>query len=83
MAMDCCETRGRTVKRLLAWAVPDLEAENELDDGAWKADNLAAAVSDNAPPTPCKELSSTVSGTHRSSLRDNNRHGDPEMPEKS
>lgn len=43
------EGLGRTVKRLLAWADPDLGAENELDDGARIADTPAVPVSDNAP----------------------------------
>lgn len=38
------EGLGRTVKRLLAWADPDLGGDNELDDGARIA-NPAVAVS--------------------------------------
>jgi hypothetical protein len=74
---------GRTVKRLLVWADPDLGAENELDDGARRADDRAAAVSDTVPPTPCQDGSSAASGTQRSPLRDNDREGDPKRPEKS
>ena len=77
------EGLGRTVQRLLAWADPELGVDNELDDGARRADHPAAAVSDNVPQTQLKEVSSAVSGTHQNPLRDNNREGDPEMPEKS
>lgn len=74
---------GRTVKRLLVWADPDLGAENELDDGARRADDRAAAVSETVPPTPCQDGSSAASGTQRSPLRDNDREGEPKRPEKS
>lgn len=67
---------GRTVKRLLVWADPDLGADNALDDGARRADHPAAAVSDNAPPTPLTESSPAVSGTLQSPLRDHDRDGD-------
>jgi hypothetical protein len=75
------EGLGRTVKRLLIWADPDLGADNPLDDGARRADNLAVAVADTVPQTQLKELSSAVSGIHQSPLRDNTREGDPELPE--
>ena len=73
------EGLGRTVKRLLAWADPALVADNALDDGARVADHPAAAVSDNAPPTPLKESSPAVSGTHQSPLQDHDRDGEPNV----
>ena len=70
------EGLGRTVKRLLAWADPNLGTDNELDDGARIADNPAVTVSDNAPHTPLKGSLPAVSGTLQSPLPDNDRDGD-------
>jgi len=70
------EGLGRTVKRLLAWADPNLGTDNELDDGARIADNPAVTVSDNAPHTSLKESLPAVSGTLQSPLPDNDRDGD-------
>ena len=54
---------GRTVKRLLLWADPELGADNPLDDVARRADNSTVTVSDSAPQTQLKESSPAVSGT--------------------
>ena len=74
---------GRTVKRLLLWADPELGADNPLDDGARRADNPIVTGSDSAPQTQLKESSPAVSGTLWNLLRDNDRNGDWEMSEKS
>jgi hypothetical protein len=58
------EGLGRTVKRLLDWADPNLGADNALDDGARRADSPAVTVSDNASPIQLKESSAPVSDTH-------------------
>lgn len=70
------EGLGRTVKRLLAWADPDLGADNPLDDGARRADRSAVAISDNAPQTQRKESFPAISGTLQEPLRENDRDGD-------
>lgn len=60
------EWLGRTVKRLLAWADPDLGTDNPLDNGARIANHATVAVPEPAPtvsdtrPAPVAALSDTT-----------------------